>query len=915
MGQIQSSVGLVTGIPIQETVDQLMAVNALPRVRLESRTSLLQQEQVAITELMTLVVGVQFTTDRLGQESLYSATTVASSRSNALSAVSTGSPKPGSYSFTPVRLAQSQQLASSLLASSDQTLSEGEIVIHTGGFLDESVNLDALNGGAGVSRGSIRITDRSGNSDIIDLRFAQTAQDVVDAINTADNIRVVADIDGDHFSLSDVSGGAVSNLEVEDVSGGTTALDLGLAGISTSDTEASGNGVYSLSLATGLNSLLDGRGVNFPTNGEALEFQLQDGSTITLTSELNGRTASLGQLIDEINQVGEGQLQARLGADGSSLEIEDLTVGGSTFAVTSPSGDLAQQLGLDNPSNAGVITSDRLIGGLNDVLLSSLAGGSGLTELGQISITDRSGASDTIDLSGAETLDDLIDTINASSVGVTAQLNRTRTGIEVIDTTGNSAQDLIIADADATNSASALNIAGQVAGDSIDSGSLHRQFVTHNTLLDDFNQGRGVNLGVIQFTDSSGTTSALSLSTLEPQTIGDVIDAINDLETDVLARINETGDGIVIVDQAGGEGELTVEDSAGGTAASDLGIAGTGQSLTLDQADVVGIDGTRTIRIATDPETTVAQLAEQINALSQSPISASLLNLNSSGGVRLLLNGSTTGRQGRVAIDSQVGLSFSETTQARDALLAFGANETSGGVLVSSATNTFSGLVEDLEFTVKEASDSPVTVTVSENDSNITKQVETFVEQFNGLRDRLDEFTAFDEATNSVGILFGKSSSLRVDLAYGRLFSGAFSGAGEIQSLGRLGISLNENGKLEFDKSKFEGELETNRAAVQEFFTKEDDGFSAQSKAVADSLASVETGSLLNRTTTLATQIEQNTRRIASFDLRLERQRERLLNQFFTMETTIARLQQDLTALNQLQIIPPNSLASAGGVG
>ena len=241
MGRIQSSVGLVTGVAIDDTVDQLMGLNAVPRDRLVNRTTQLQQEQTAVTELMTQIVGLQLSTDRLGQDSLYSATSVTSSKSDVLTAKNTGSAKLGSYSFIPVRQAQSQQLTSSLYSSSAQKLTEGEIVIHQGGFLDESVSLDELNGG-----GAIRITDRSGTSQKIDLRFAENANDVVDAINSNDALGIVASLEGDHFVLKDISGATLSNLKVEDVDGGTTARDLGLSGISTTDTTAEGRSVQTL---------------------------------------------------------------------------------------------------------------------------------------------------------------------------------------------------------------------------------------------------------------------------------------------------------------------------------------------------------------------------------------------------------------------------------------------------------------------------------------------------------------------------------------------------------------------------------------------------------------------------------------------------------------------------------------------
>ncbi len=116
---------------------------------------------------------------------------------------------------------------------------------------------------------------------------------------------------------------------------------------------------------------------------------------------------------------------------------------------------------------------------------------------------------------------------------------------------------------------------------------------------------------------------------------------------------------------------------------------------------------------------------------------------------------------------------------------------------------------------------------------------------------------------------------------------------------------MNDTGKLEFDQDKFAARLAQDPSAVQEFFTNESSGFAAKAKSVADGLAGIESGALLSRSNALQTQIEQNVNRLGAFDIRLDKQRTRLLTQFYNMETAIAKLQTNLTALNQLQIIPP----------
>ncbi len=898
MAGIQSTNGLVTGIDIQGTVDQLLNVAAAPRARLTDATKQLQNEQIAITSLTALVVGVQLSTDRLGVSSLFTSTTATSSNTSSIKATVTGTPKVGSLSLIPVRQASAQQLTSTLLSSKDQAVGTGEIVIHQGGFLDDSATLDGLNGGAGVARGSIRITDRSGASKTVDLRFAQTINDVVDAINKTDGLQVVASVKGDRLKITDTSSGT-SSLSVSEVSGGTTAADLGLSAISTTSSSALGTSIQSLSNRTSLSSLLDKRGLSFPSTGAALTFTLHDGSSVDFTSALNSRTATVGDLLSAINTAGNGKIIASITSDGKSIAFNDTTTGSNNFAISNPNGSLAKALGVNQTTSGATITSGRLVAGLNDTLLSSLNGGQGLGTLGKVTLTDRSNVSATIDLSAAKTLGEVIDTINQAGNGVRAQLNRSRTGIEIVDTTGSTTNQLSVADfADSTTTATKLLIAKSVSADSIDSGSLNKQWITENTQLEDWNHGKGITLGSIRLTDSAGKESAINLKQLAPKSVGDVISAINGLAIGVEAKINDTGDGILLVDTAGGSSQLKVVDVGSSLSAKQLGIAGTAASLTVGGQLVSGIDGTQTLRVATTSTTTLSQLADKLNSLGGS-VSANLLSFGNSG-VRLVLNGTQTGAAGRVALDSNLNLGFSETVAAKDALVAYGASGSSGGVLVSSSTNQFENIVDGVKLEVLDTSTSPVTISVSKSTDGIAKQLKAVVDQYNKVRDKIKSDASYDSTTKTAGVLFGTSSVLRVDLAYGKLFSGQLNGAGTIKSISQLGVRLNEQGRLEFDETKLNAALAADPAGVQEFFTKEKTGFAAKAKDVADSLAATKNGALLSRTQAIQSKIDQNNIRIGNFTTLLDKQRTRLLNTFYNLETSISKIRSNLNAISSI---------------
>ncbi|MEX0586527.1 MAG: flagellar cap protein FliD N-terminal domain-containing protein, partial [Pirellulales bacterium] len=529
MGRISSGIGLITGIPIKDTVEQLIAIQARPRDLLRSRTDRLTQQQTAITDLTARVLAVQLAADHLGSEALYGAVDVTSSDDDFLTATATGDVAPGSYPFTPVQLARTHQALSSGFAAATDLVGEGSLVFRFGGAVDKGVDLALLNAGQGVARGKIRITDRGGKSTEIDLGFARTIDDVVQAINGAGSIDVTAEVHGDRIRLVDHSGQTTSNLRVHEVGLGRTAADLGLANVNVAADFADGQDILRLHRGLALSQLNDGHGVRIDANLHDIELALADGTTIQVDVPSSART--LGDVIDAISSAAAGKVRAEIGPDGDRLVLTDLTTGASVFDVRDANGSLfASDLGLTRDALGGVVTGGRLLGGLNSVLLANLGGGNGLGSLGDLDIQDRAGNDDTVNLAGAETLQDVVDRINQSTIGVRASVNSSRTGILLADTTGSTAGNLIVRNGDSqTETADKLGLTLDAAVDSIDGGDLGLRLVGENTLLSSLNGGAGVDRGRIRITDSAGGTNTLDFSLGDVKTVGDVIDAINAL--------------------------------------------------------------------------------------------------------------------------------------------------------------------------------------------------------------------------------------------------------------------------------------------------------------------------------------------------------------------------------------------------
>ena len=895
MGRIQSNVGLASGINITSTVDQLMAVSSRSKTALETRVKGLQAQQVAINEITALVVGIQLQSDRIGAASSFTTNAVSSSKSDIVSAAISGAPAQGNYSVRVLQTAQTATASSAPLTSSNDTLLAGDFVVKTGGFVDSNIALDDLRGGVGISRGKIRITDRSGLAKEIDLRFSSTIDDTLKSINNA-GLRVSAKADGDRIVLTDLSGQTISNLIVEEVGGGRTAADLGLSGINVNANSATGDDLSFLASSSRISTLRDGRGIAFGF-GTDLSITLRDGTTLNIDVNSDKAPSNVGQLMAKVNAANADKLELRIRSNGDGLELVDKTSGSGAFVAT---GKLADQLGFTGVAgNSGSIGGSRIQSTLQGPLLSSLKGGQGLGTPGIITITNRQGTVKSVDMSGAQGLREVIDRINNSNSGVTASYNRSRTGIVVQDVTGGTSSNLIVADGDSNGTATKLGIAINAEKNSVEGGALDLQFVSEATELTRLNQGRGVRIGSFTITNASGSQKTVTL-TPNTKTVADVLELVNSNTIGVQAKLNAQGDGITIVDTSTGSGQLTITDNQSGSSALDLGIRGTGTPKTSPARQE--ITGSQNFKLAINGTESITDVVKKIND-ANGPLTASLLTSGSST-VRLLLTSRATGDSGRFYADGEgIGLNINASGAARDAIVAVGSAEDSGGSLVRSSNNIVNNAIEGVALTLKGASPDPIDVTVSSNNSTLERNLQLFVDQYNKARDKIAKETEFNSDTGTTGLLIGSSEILRVEQALSRFITQRNFGSGKVQSLVQLGISANDKGKLEFDKEKLNKALASDPEDVKTFLTKETTGFGSRAKKLLDSLVGIKGSTLVIRSQTIQRQIESGTQRVETLTSKLSRERERLLNQFYKLEESISKIRGASTSLNDLQTV------------
>ena len=933
MSGITSGVGIFSGIDTRSLIDQLITVEARPRAAAQLRLTQLQAQQAAILDLNSRLLSLSSAATSLRKDSIFDAAKAESSQASVLSATAGANATLGSFNFIVDRLVSTHQQISRGFADKDRSaLGLSQITFEIGGGrVDSSTALAELNGGLGVDRGKIRITDSAGASAEVDLSTAATINDVLDAINSAGGIAVTASAEGYALRLDGVQ-------KVENVFGSQTATSLGIdktavAGVITGDQ------VHALSANTPLALLRDGAGVAFlETAGNqslsvpVADFEITVGATqhdIVLgqivqndpdpnaepgaTVIVQNAASTLGDLFSIINSQTNGEVTAAVSADGARIELTS-TVGSIAVSQGPTARPTAGNLGLLGQPAGATVTSTRLLAGLNSRLTGNLNGGSGLTAT-DLAITARNGSVFNLTLNADGSVADIIDAVNTGTAGaVTATLNSAGNGLILTDTT-TGATTFQIAGGAATD----LGLTGSFTTGVADSGNLQSAYIGEATLLDDLNAGAGIGTGSFIITDSAGVSSTVNIGSSE-RTVFDLITKINGAGNNVTARVNDTGDGVIVEDAAGGALALRIEDSTG-TVARRLNLVGQG-----DPAAANSIDGSFEQNITLDPTDTLDAAVNKISAAGIG-VDASIINDGfGANPFRLIITSKTSGTIGQVTVDTGgIDLGLSDLTTAQDAVVFFGSTDPANAILLTSSSNTVSGAIGGVTLDLRSTSATPVEINITRDTATIEESLQAFVDAYNEVLDRTTFHGRFNVETKERGALLGDGVILQIERA---LQTTVQNPGQNVQSqfsfLFEAGVSVGTGGQLEFDSEKFRQALTEDPAGVAELFAgfkqeptqpkqiapgvtvaNTDEVFSKLGvleiiAQVAESFTDSIDGQLTSRKNTFDTQIGLQQKRIDSFTVQLDQKRSRLERQFAAMEQALAQLSAQQSALGAL---------------
>jgi flagellar hook-associated protein 2 len=274
------------------------------------------------------------------------------------------------------------------------------------------------------------------------------------------------------------------------------------------------------------------------------------------------------------------------------------------------------------------------------------------------------------------------------------------------------------------------------------------------------------------------------------------------------------------------------------------------------------------VDIAVSATDTVSNVASKING-ANAGVTASVLS--DASGERLLLRSKSTGVNAgfQLSVSSDAdglpadaaGLSRlvvgSSITQATDAAA------TVNGIPVSSSTNTFDKTIAGVTFTASQVTTAPVDISISQDNSSVTSNINDFIKAYNALNDVLNDATKYDAATKTAGLFQGDSSTLGMQSALHAAVQAVTTGSSVFHRLADVGITQQRGGDLTLDGTKLNAAM-SNRDEMKNLFRNNAggaaDGIATRLKTLTSNMLSTTNGFFKLRNDSYQAALDRNTK-------------------------------------------------------
>ncbi|HXZ11174.1 MAG TPA: flagellar filament capping protein FliD [Candidatus Sulfotelmatobacter sp.] len=434
------------------------------------------------------------------------------------------------------------------------------------------------------------------------------------------------------------------------------------------------------------------------------------------------------------------------------------------------------------------------------------------------------------------------------------------------------------------------------------------------------NGGLGAGIDVAELVQDSMAQQNAELTTMQGQqtTLTNEQTALSSINTDLQAlqtAAQQLTDPVSQLDsmavQSSNPDALTATALNGSSTAAhtisitNLATTASNYSDAVASASTVFGDGTLTIQVgsnaaqtitvnAANNDDTMTSLAAAINNTPNIGVTASVIT--DANGARLSIVSNTTGAPGALTITSTPDPD-STTTPAlpgfHTAVAGVNANLTIDGILIASTSNTVANAINGvtLSLLAPTAANAPVTLSVGPDTSSAATAIGNFVTAYNTVVNDFNAQFTLNATTGEQGPLAADST---ISLAQSQILSAAAfatSGNGTINSLGDLGLTMNNDGTLSINSGALATALQGNFSAVQNFFSSLTTGsFGANLANQLTAIADPVSGSIAQDLNGLANSQTSLTQQISDFQDQLSATQQQLTDQYNQVNVTLQEL-------------------------
>lgn len=280
---------------------------------------------------------------------------------------------------------------------------------------------------------------------------------------------------------------------------------------------------------------------------------------------------------------------------------------------------------------------------------------------------------------------------------------------------------------------------------------------------------------------------------------------------------------------------------------------------------------------------TLADLKSAINSNSDMGVSASIINADS--GAKLVLTAKKAGDS--ITTGGSFG-SFTTTLTGQKAEL------TIDGQTVTATSNTIDSALPGISLNLSNTGST--TMTVAGDSSSLSTAVNGLLTAFNDVNSQVKTLTKYDASTKTAAVLTGDATAnAALSQIHSALSSSPSGITGSYSTLSSIGISVQTDGSLALDSTKFSAAVTKDSNSVMSVLSAYGGALKTAAKALTDSdgIISKKTEGLNSRITDLNDQRDRLQTRLATIQKRYE-------TQFSAMDTMVSSMNSSLSYISKL---------------